>query len=197
MQAGYISDFDIKGWGARENKSLFYKVGHWEEFANLTEQSAVLEIVPGIGRQLFMVFSSTLVVGQQVLTRAFEDKKYTVKKIDGRLKAVGPVDIVKEDTGLFTVAFAPVVIIGGDFGDEEFGLFRAFPGRPEIHPFTEGLKEGDVILGSEVNARRLQPADSEQICLHDSNSTERKKTPRKKGGRNNMYFRNRCLGWLL
>jgi hypothetical protein len=178
--AGYISD-DFRGWGARENKSLFYKVGDWEEFATLTEQSVVLEIVPGINRQLFMVFSSTLIVGYHVLTRAFDDKKYEVKMIDGRLKAIGPVDIVKEDTGLFTVAFAPVVKKEDDYGDEEFGHFRAFPGRPEIHPFTDGLKEGDVISGSEVNARRLQPIapDSEQESWHYSNPVVRSNPPRK------------------
>lgn len=104
-----------------------------------------------------MVFSSTLVIGYHVVMRAFDNEQYTVKRIDGRLKAIGPVDMVKEDTGLFTVALAPVVRLGDDYGDEEFGLFRAFPGRPEIHPFTRGLKEGDVISGSEVNARRLQP----------------------------------------
>ena len=179
--SGHISDFDIKGFGHRKNKGMFYKVRHWEDFASLTEQSVVLEIVPGINRQLFMIFRSTLIVGYHVLTRAYDDKKYIVKMIDGRLKAIGPVDMVKEDTGLFTVAFAPVVKIGGDcdYGDEEFGLFRAFPGRPEIHPFTRGLKEGDVISGSEVNARRLQPAALEQEGLHDSDSTVRLKTHRK------------------
>ena len=158
--AGFISDF--KGFGVREDKGMFYKIGAWNEFADLTEQSAVLEIVPGIGRQLFMVFSSTLIVGYHVLTRACNRKKYTIKMIDGRLKAVGPVRIEKEDTGLYTVAFSPVVKLDDDYGDEEFGLFRAFPGRPEIHPFTGGLKEGDVISGAEVNARRLQPVDPEQ-----------------------------------
>ena len=175
--SGHI--FDFKGFGPWKNKGMFYKVRQWEDFATLTEQSVVLEIVPGIGRQLFMVFSSTLIVGYHVVTRAYDDKKYTVKMIDGRLKAIGPVDMVKEDTGLFSVALAPVVKIGDDYGDEEFGFFRAFPGRPEIHPFTEGLKEGDVISGSEVNARRLQPAALEQEGLHDSDSTVRLKTHRK------------------
>ena len=155
--SGHISDFDIKGFGHRKNKGMFYKVRHWEDFASLTEQSVVLEIVPGINRQLFMVFSSTLVIGYHVVMRAFDNEQYTVRRIDGRLKAIGPVDMVKEDTGLFTVALAPVVKLGDNYGDEEFGLFRAFPGRPEIHPFTRGLKEGDAISGSEVNARRLQP----------------------------------------
>ena len=168
---GYLSEF--RGFGPRENKGLFYKVDNWADFADLTERSAILEIVPGIGRQLFMVFSSTQVVGYHVLKRAFEDRKYTVKKIDGRLKAVGPVDIVKEDTGLYTAAFAPVARIGDDYGDEAFGLFRAFPGHPEIHPFTKGLKEGDVISGAEVNARRLQPADPEQKGWHFNDSTIR------------------------
>ncbi len=153
--AGYTSDF--KGFGHLENKGMFYKIENWPDFADLTDQSVVLEIVPGIDRQLFMVFSSTLVIGYHVVMRAFDNEHYTVKRIDGRLKAIGPVDRVKEDTGLFTVALAPVVRLGDDYGDEEFGLFRAFPGRPEIHPFTRGLKEGDVISGSEVNARRLQP----------------------------------------
>jgi hypothetical protein len=154
--AGFISDF--KGFGARENKGMFYEIEDWSGFADLTEQSVVLEIVPGIGRQLFMVFSSTPVVGYHVVTRAFDNEKYTVRRIDGRLKAIGPVDMIKEDTGLFTAAFAPVVKSGDDYGDEEFGVFRAFPGLPEIHPFTKGLKEGDVISGTEVNTRRLQPA---------------------------------------
>ena len=153
--AGYTSDF--KGFGHLENKGMFYKIENWPDFADLTDQSAVLEIVPGLDRQLFMVFSSTLVIGYHVVMRAFDHEEYTVKKIDGRLKAIGPVDMVKEDTGLFTVALAPVVKLGDDYGDEEFGLFRAVPGRPEIHPFTRGLKDGDVISGSEVNARRLQP----------------------------------------
>ena len=153
--AGYTSDF--KGFGHLENKGMFYKIENWPDFADLTDQSVVLEIVPGIDRQLFMVFSSPLVIGYRVMMRAFDNEQYTVKRIDGRLKAIGPVDMVKEDTGLFTVALAPVVKLGDDYGDEEFGLFRAFPGRPEIHPFTRGLKEGDVISGSEVNARRLQP----------------------------------------
>ena len=153
--AGYTSDF--KGFGHLENKGMFYKIENWPDFADLTDQSVVLEIVPGIDRQLFMVFSSPLVIGYHVVMRALDKEKYTVKRIDGRLKAIGPVDLVKEDTGLFSVALAPVVKLGDDYGDEEFGLFRAFPGRPEIHPFTRGLKEGDVISGAEVNARRLQP----------------------------------------
>ena len=175
--AGFISDF--KGFGSRENKGMFYKIDNWRDFGDLTEQSAVLEIVPGIGRQLFMVFSSTLVVGYHVVTRAFDNEKYTVKRIDGRLKAIGPVDMVKEDTGLFTAAFAPVVKIGDDYGDEEFGVFRAFPGRPEIHPFTEGLKEGDVISGTEVNARRLQPAAPGSEGWRHSNSNSYSKPPHK------------------
>lgn len=154
--AGHIPDF--KGFGARENKSLFYKLEKWPDFTELAKESVALEMVPGINRQVFLVFSSKQVIGYHVVIRAFDHERYTVKRIDGRLKAIGPVDMVKEDTGLFSVAFAPVVKLGDDYGDEEFGLFRAFPGRPEIHPFTKGLEEGDVISGAEVNARRLQPA---------------------------------------
>ena len=46
---------------------------------------------------------------------------------------------------------------------------------------ARGLKEGDVISGSEVNARRLQPVapDSEQESWHYSNPVVRSNPPRK------------------
>ena len=61
----------------------------------------------------------------------------------------------------FSAAFSPVVV-DPDYGTEEFAITAVFPGYPELNPLFDGLNEGDIILGSEVNARRLQPVAPEE-----------------------------------
>ena len=145
----------------RINRSAFYRIDNWYDLQCAIENSIVIEIIPGHSRQIFMVFRCKETVGYEVIRRADIDADYTVKKINGRLRAVGPFDYEKKDTQFFSVAFSPVVV-DKDYGDEEFAVTAVFPGYPDLNPLFDGLNEGDIILGSEVNARRLQPVAPEE-----------------------------------
>ena len=136
---------------------MFNSADGWTGFAKLAPKAEVMEFIPGDDGRIYMIFEAKQVVEYHAIPCAYDDETYIMKRIDGQLKAVGPVDRVREETGLFTAVFAPVESEDGR-GAGEYAFSGAFPGRPDINPLVEGLEEGDMIYGSEVNARRLQPA---------------------------------------
>lgn len=128
----------------------------WTGFADFLHKAAVAEFVPGNDGRIFMVFEAEQVIRYSDYSCAYDDEQYLMKRIGGCLTAVGPVDRVKEETRWFTAVFAPVESEDGH-GNGEYAFSGTFPGRPDCNPLVEGLEEGDMIYGSEVNARRLQP----------------------------------------
>ena len=144
-----------------QNRSAFYQIENWYDLQCAIEKSIVMEIIPGNLRQIYMVFRCKEIVGYEVIRRADIDADYTVRRINGCLRAVGSFEYEKRDTVFFSAAFSPVVV-DPDYGTEEFAITAVFPGYPELNPLFDGLKEGDIILGSEVNARRLQPVAPEE-----------------------------------
>ena len=128
----------------------------WTGFADLLHNAAVAEFIPGNDGRIFMVFEADQIIRHIDFSCAYEDEQYMITRIGGCLKPVGPVDRVKEETRWFTAVFAPVKS-KASHGAGEYAFSEAFPGRPDLNPLVEGLEEGDMIYGSEVNARRLQP----------------------------------------
>ena len=134
----------------------FNNADGWIGFSDLLHKAAVAEFVPGNDGRIFMIFEANQFIQDIDFSCAYDDEQYLIKRIDGCLKAVGPVDRVKEETRWFTAVFAPAEPENGH-GAGEYAFSGAFPGRPDLNPLVEGLEEGDIIYGSEVNARRLQP----------------------------------------
>ena len=128
----------------------------WIGFSDLLHKAAVAEFIPGNDGRIFMVFEADQVIRHCDHSCAYDDERYLMKRIDGCMKAVGPVDRVKEETRWFTAVFAPAEPENGP-GTGGYAFSGAFPGRPDLNPLVDGLEEGDMIYGSEVNARRLQP----------------------------------------
>lgn len=145
----------------RRNCSAFNTIENWYDLQCAIEKSVVVEIIPGHNRQIFIVFKCKEAVGYEVIRQADIDAEYTVKSINGCLRAVGPFEYVKKNTAFFTVALDPV-IVDKDHKKEEFAATSVFPGYPKINHLFDGLNEGDVIYGSEVIARELQPVMLEE-----------------------------------
>lgn len=145
----------------RHNQNAFYQIENWYDLQCAIENSIVMEIIPGNGRQVYMVFRCKENVGYEVIRHADVDAEYKVKNINGCLRAVGPFEYEKKDTKFFTVAFSPV-IVDKEYKTEEFAVTSVFPGYPNLNPLFDGLIEGSIIYGSEVNARRLQPTAEEE-----------------------------------
>ena len=73
---------------------------------------------------------------------------------------VGPVELRRQEESVFTIVLIPKVVEDEDEGKKkEYLLMSAFPGRPDEVPDFKGLKDGDVISGAEVIARRLRPRE--------------------------------------
>ena len=138
---------------AADRTGKFNKADGWTGYAYLLHKAMVTEFIPGNDGRIFMIFEANQFIQDIDFSCAYDDEQYLIKRIDGCLKAVGPVDRVKEESRWFTVVFAPVE-------SGEYAFSGAFPGRPDLNPLVEGLEEGDIIYGSEVNARRLQPVVS-------------------------------------
>ena len=136
-------------------KTMFSPADDPADLASLAKGSAVTEILPEDDGRIFMILE-TEHFRYVAMSCAYDDEEYIMRRIDGRLKAVGPVDRVQEKTKFYTAAFAPAGTGNGQ-GTEEYVFSGAFPGRPDINPLLDGLEEGDMLYGSEVNARRLQP----------------------------------------
>ena len=128
----------------------------WTGFADLLHNAVVTEFIPGNNGRIFMIFEADRVIRDIDYSCAYDDEQYLIKRINGCLKAIGPFDRVKEESTWFTAVFSPVEAEDGH-GAEGYAFSGAFPGRPDLNPLVEGLEEGDMIYGSEVNARRLQP----------------------------------------
>lgn len=139
-----------------DRAAKFNNADGWIGFSDLLHKAAVAEFVPGNDGRIFMVFEADQAIRHSDYSCAYDDERYLMKRIDGCLKAVGPVDRVKEETRWFTAVFAPVEP-ENDHGAGGYAFSGAFPGRPDLNPLVDGLEEGDMIYGSEVNARRLQP----------------------------------------
>lgn len=144
----------------------------WDGFVSLTEKSNFIDLVPGNGREVFMVFRNDDYVGSFIRELAFDDEEYTVKCEDGCLRAVGPIDLIEEMSRFFSVKIVPVET-GDGYGTEKYVLAGAFSGQPNgVKPILEALEEGDRIYGSEVNFRRLPLEEPEKI----NKSHHKKKT---------------------
>ena len=141
--------------------SYFYEVMDLHDILSLIDESSLKEIVPGRNRQIYIVFLAPKIIGVQIDATAENDSEYTIETIDGCLTPVGPVEMVKEETQHFTVVFAPVKT-GDDGRDEKFVWTRTFVGYPHVFQLYDSLREGDVIYGSEVNARNLHPVAPEK-----------------------------------
>ena len=141
---------------AADRAGKFNNADGWTGFADLLHNAAITEFIPGNDGRIFMIFEADQVIRHIDYSCAYEDEQYLITLIGGCLKPVGPVDRVKEETRWFTAVFAPVKS-EDSHGTWEYAFSEAFPGRPDLNPLVEGLAEGDMIYGSEVNARRLQP----------------------------------------
>lgn len=144
------ADADVK------TESYFYNINYWNELLELVDTSSLKAIEPGKNRQIYLVFNAKEKIGVQIDSMAEDDEEYTIKDIGGMLRPVGPIRLVKKDTSVFTVVFTPKRI-KDDYNSEKFIWTRAFPGYPYVNYILDGLKEGDIIYGSEVNARNLSP----------------------------------------
>ena len=145
--------FGMEDHATTDRSGKFNKADGWTGYAYLLHKAMVTEFIPGNDGRIFMIFEANQFIQDIDFSCAYDDEQYLIKRIDGCLKAVGPVDRVKEESRWFTVVFAPVE-------SGEYAFSGAFPGRPDLNPLVEGLEEGDIIYGSEVNARRLQPVVS-------------------------------------
>lgn len=141
--------------------SFFYEVKDLQDILSLIDESSLNEIVPGKNRQIYIIFLAPKIIGVQINAAAENDSEYTIETIDGRLTPVGPVEWVEEETQYFTVVFSPVKT-GDDGRDEKFVWTRTFVGYPHVFKLYDCLQEGDVIYGSEVNVRNLQPEAPEK-----------------------------------
>lgn len=140
-----------------ENTSKFFIIDTWEKFTDILCATTLVDVLPGCDRQIHLILRADTDIGMDIVSSADDDKKYTVKLIDGELRPVGPVNWERESTDVIAITFTPV-IVEPDYNTLKFAVTRIKPGYPhEVNPYLDGLKEGDVIYGSEVNARRLHP----------------------------------------
>ena len=144
------ADADVK------NESYFYNINYWSELLELVDTSSLKAIEPGKNRQIYLVFDAKEKIGVHIDAIAEEDEEYTIRNIGGMLHPIGPVRFVRKDTSVFTIVFTPKRI-KDDYNSEKFVWTRVFPGYPYVNYLLDGLKEGDIIYGSEVNARNLSP----------------------------------------
>lgn len=145
-----------------ENASRFFMIDTWEKFMDILSATTLVDVLPGCDRQIHVILRADTDIGMDVTSSADDDKKYTIELIDGELRPVGPVNWERESTDVIAITFTPV-IVEPDYNTAKFAVTRVKPGYPhEVNPYLDGLKEGDVIYGSEVNARRLHPVAPEK-----------------------------------
>ena len=143
------------------NTSRFHPINGFAGILDLVNHSALMEIVPGKNRQIYLVFDAKKIIGVQIDARARDDMDYLMKDIDGCLRPVGPVRWTETETSLFSVVYTPRKV-NDDLKSLKFVWTTTFPGYPDVRHDLSGLQDGDMIPGTEVNARNLHPITPER-----------------------------------
>lgn len=138
------------------NTCRFHAITGFDVILELVDHSALMEIVPGMNRQIYLVFDAKKNIGVQVVAKAEDDADYRMKYIDGCLRPVGPIRWERTETSLFSVVYTPRRV-NDDFKSLKFVWTTTFPGYPDVRHDLSCLRESDVIPGTEVNARHLHP----------------------------------------
>lgn len=140
--------------------SYFYDIRNVDDLMTLVEFSNLKIVKPGVDRTVALVFETVPYeyIGMSVRDCAVKGHEYRIELVDGLLQPAGPVGTKRKDEWSFTLVLTPRK---GKDGIEKYVLTDAFPGKPDEMPLPDGLKEGDVIKGSEVMKRRLHPKGPE------------------------------------